>query len=147
MWLRPGLAEQLKRDAEAKEVLRFLRKPHPASPPPKTAVRTVTMKEAVKVAVKAATLLQSTWRGVVDRRSVAASKKMAVAAFNTHTATAAHLQSKKELQSSLAALMSGKRLSAVAIVRGDLKRMQRGRPVRWQSRRGARRPRSSRRRR
>ena len=64
--------EKRRRDAEAAAVQRFLRNPTEnrcMAAKTRSTVKTITIKDAEKNAMKAATLLQSAWRGVAKKET------------------------------------------------------------------------------
>ena len=112
--------EKQMRDAQAASVRQLLYKAavfYETTP----TVRTVKIKDAKNTGAVAASKVQAAMRGFVARRDVAALKVAVAASKKEAAAAAVDRRVKAELESSLAKLMTGQRLDAAAVVRGDMK--------------------------
>ena len=111
--------EKQLRDAEAAAVRKFMRKAPKEDAAPTKSLKSVRIKDVMKEQIKAATLLQSIWRGVVTNRATAALKVAETAAKEEAAGAAAAMRRiEGRLPSSLALLMRGERFGVV--VRGDM---------------------------
>jgi hypothetical protein len=114
--------EKRRRNAEAAAVRQFVEKPK-VEPTTKTVVMTAKITRSTDYSVVAATNVQSAWRRVVAKR-VAAALKQAMATSRIAAAdAAAYERVQLQLRGSLDQLRRGQRLSAAAIVRGDMKKL------------------------
>jgi hypothetical protein len=114
--------EKRQRNAEAAAVLRFLRMPK-VKPAKKMVVKTAKIGRSPNAVVAAATVVQSMWRRALAKRAVAALKQAMASSQKAAADLAGYQRVQTQLQGSLDMLRRGHKLSAAAMLRGDMKKL------------------------